>query len=223
MPINAPYAGPDDLPAEIAVFPLEGAILLPRAELPLNIFEPRYLAMVERAIAGDRLIGMIQPDESRPDVERGPALFRVGCLGRLTQFAETGDGRYVITLTGVARFRVLREIASDAPYRFCAVDYAPFAQDFTQGECGPDKREAVVDALRRFAEARGFQVDWSGVEQAHSEALINALAMMAPFGPAEKQALVEAASVADRADALVAMADMALVQTPAGAGKPALQ
>ena len=133
MPINAIYKGPDDLPGVIAIFPLPGALLLPRGQMPLNIFEPRYLAMVDDALrSGSRLIGMIQPDpvHAGPDTNK-PHLFRVGCVGRITQFAESGDGRYLIQLTGVARFRVEEELAVGTPYRQCRVTYQPFVDDFT--------------------------------------------------------------------------------------------
>lgn len=222
MPINAAPRDAAQLPRELAVFPLSGAILLPRAELPLNIFEPRYLAMIEVALRGDRCIGMIQPDGSRPAGPRGPTLFEVGCAGRITQFAETGDGRLLITLTGLARFRVLREVAGDAPWRRCAVDFAPFAADLDAGACAEGRREDVVAALRRFAQARGVQIDWSGVEETPTEALVNALAMMSPFGVAEKQALVEAPTLDQRAAALIAMSEFSLAEPP-GAAKPSLQ
>src|SRR5690348_4726008 len=131
MPMNAVYRGPGDLPATIPVFPLPGALLLPRGQMPLNIFEPRYLAMIDDALReGYRLIGMIQPDVAHPGPEARPNLYKVGCVGRLTQFAETGDGRYLIQLTGIARFRVEQEIAVATPYRQCRVSYTQYADDF---------------------------------------------------------------------------------------------
>src|SRR5271169_3903220 len=133
MPINAEYRGPADLPEVVPVFPLPGALLLPRGQMPLNIFEPRYLAMIDDALrSGDRLIGMIQPDSSHPGSDQdAPHLFHVGCVGRMTQFAESGDGRYLIQLTGVARFRVENELAVTTPYRQCQVTYRPFVDDST--------------------------------------------------------------------------------------------
>ena len=132
MPMNATYEGPSDLPGMIPVFPLPGALLLPRGQMPLNIFEPRYLAMVDDALrSGHRLIGMIQPDVAHSGSEKKPALFRVGCVGRITQLAETGDGRYILELTGVSRFKVLEELTVLTPYRQCKVDYFPFLDDFT--------------------------------------------------------------------------------------------
>lgn len=217
MPINAPPRELSQLPAEIAVFPLSGCILLPRAELPLNIFEPRYLAMVDDALRAERIIGMIQPDADKPRLPGGPSLYAVGCAGRVTQFAETGDGRYLITLTGLARFRVAHEAPSATLYRRCAVDFAPFAADLGPADCCEAKRAEVIAALRRFAGGRGFKVDWEGVEETPTEALVNTLAMMAPFGVAEKQALVEAQTLEARAAALVSLSDFALAERAAGA------
>ena len=132
MPMNAVYRGPADLPATIPVFPLPGALLLPRGQIPLNIFEPRYLEMVDDSLRdGRRLIGMIQPDPAHPDAEGRPSLYKIGCVGRITQLAETGDGRYHIQLTGVARFRLVEELEVATAYRQCRVSYLPFVQDFT--------------------------------------------------------------------------------------------
>ena len=194
MPMNAAYRGPGDLPDVIPVFPLPGALLLPRGQMPLNIFEPRYLAMIDDALrSGQRLIGMIQPDTAHPGPEEKPHLYKIGCVGRLTQFAETGDGRYLIQLTGISRFRVGEEMAVTTPYRQCRVSYAPFADDFVarKGEDAVD-REAVLKALAAFLKANNLKADWEGIENAPNEALVNALAMMSPYGPAEKQALLEA-------------------------------
>jgi Lon protease-like protein len=213
MNINKAYDGSDDLPKVIPVFPLSGALLLPRGELPLNIFEPRYLAMIEDAIKGHRVIGLIQPESETEDTEKSPALQAVGCAGRLTQFAETGDGRYLITLTGIARFRILEEIAALTPYRQCRVDFAPFDSDFTprQGEDAVD-RESVLRTLREFAEANDVPVDWQSVREAPNEALVNALSMMSPYGPREKQALLEAPSLKIRAEVLVAITEFELAR-----------
>src|SRR5690349_10717767 len=131
MPMNAVYHGPADLPAVIPIFPLPGALLLPRGQMPLNIFEPRYVAMIDYALShGHRLIGMIQPDAKHPGPEHAPQLFTIGCVGRLTQFAESGDGRYLIQLTGVVRFRVVEELTATTPFRQCQADYQPFVDDF---------------------------------------------------------------------------------------------
>lgn len=214
MPMNAAYRGPGDLPDVIPVFPLPGALLLPRGQMPLNIFEPRYLAMIDDALrAGHRLVGMIQPDTGHPGPEERPRLFTVGCVGRLTQFAETGDGRYLIQLTGIARFRVGEEIAARTPYRQCRVTYAPFADDFVarKGEDAVD-REAVLKALAAFLDANNLKADWADIENAPNEALVNALAMMSPYGPAEKQALLEAPDLKRRAEILIAVTQIELAK-----------
>lgn len=210
MSINKPYRGPDDLPAVIPVFPLESALMLPRGQLPLNIFEPRYMAMIDDALKGERLIGMIQPSAG----DEGPKTLQpIGCVGRLTQIAETGDGRYIITLTGVARFRIVEELSVTTPYRQCKVDYAPFAGDFTAraGEQEVD-RDSLLKALRSFAEATRLQIDWKAIDQAPNEELVNALSMMSPFGPKEKQALLEAPNLKSRAEVLVAITEIELAR-----------
>ena len=218
MTINKPYRSADELPDVIPVFPLPGALLLPRGQLPLNIFEPRYMAMIDDALKGHRLIGMIQPLSAENPSARHPGLERVGCLGRITQLAETGDKRYMLSLTGVARFRVLEELTVMTPYRQVRADYGDFASDFVPraGEKEVD-REAVLDALRRFAEAGSLKVDWDGIHQAPNEALVNALAMMSPFDPREKQALLEAPDIKTRAEILIAATEMELAR---GANAP---
>ena len=219
MGINVPYRGPDDLPRTLRVFPLSGALLLPRGHMPLNIFEPRYLALVDDAMKSDRLIGMIQPDEESGG--ETPPLYGTGCVGRITQLAETGDGRYLVTLTGVARFSVMTELTADTPYRQCQVDFHPFISDFTAraGEEEVD-REAVLDALRRFAKANDLRVDWKGIEEAPNEALVNALAMMSPFGVREKQALLEAPDLKTRAEILVAITEFELAKAGGSSETP---
>ena len=150
MPMNTIYKGPDALPDVIPVFPLPGALLLPRGQMPLNIFEPRYLAMIDDALrSAQRLIGMIQPDPAHPGPDQNkPHLFRVGCVGRMTQFAESGDGRYLIQLTGIARFRLEEELAVGTPYRQCRVTYQPFIDDFTarKGEDEVDRKALLARA-----------------------------------------------------------------------------
>jgi Lon protease-like protein len=224
MPINAEYRGPADLPEVIPVFPLPGALLLPRGQMPLNIFEPRYLEMIDDALRdGHRLIGMIQPDTTHSRSESAPSLFRVGCVGRITQLAETGDGRYILELTGVARFKVVEELAVKTPYRQCKVDYFPFIDDFTarKGEEDGD-RQAVLAALTRFLKANQLKVDWDGINNAPNEALVNALAMMSPYGTAEKQALLEAPDLKTRAEILIAVTEMDLAKKKTS-GDPPLQ
>jgi Lon protease-like protein len=198
----------------IAVFPLAGALLLPRGQLPLNIFEPRYLVMIDDAFtSGRRLIGMIQPDLARPGPEDRPNLYKVGCVGRITQLTETGDGRYMIQLVGIARFRIEAELPVATPYRQCRVIYTPFADDFV-GHKGEDEvdRESLLRALSEFLKANDLKADWEGIENAPNEALVNALAMMSPYGAAEKQALLEAPDLKTRAEILVAVTEFELAK-----------
>jgi Lon protease-like protein len=216
---NEVYDGPGDLPAVVPVFPLPGVLLLPRRVLPLNIFEPRYLAMIEAAIEGDRLIGMIQPrlDADKPLLPSRPPLERVGCVGRITQWGETGDGRLTIGLTGIARFRVVEELATTTPYRLCQIDATPFRDDFEtgRGEAAVD-RAAVLATLSAWLEVHAPQIDRSTFEEAGNETLVDGLAMMSPCGPREKQALLEANSVSARAELLVAITERSLD----GPGRP---
>jgi uncharacterized protein len=212
MSTHASYKGPADCPAVIPVFPLAGALLLPRGQMPLNIFEPRYLAMVDDAMRTDRIIGMIQPDPEGAGATV-PKLYRVGCAGRITQYAETGDGRYLISLTGISRFRVESELASASVYRRCHVSYDAFAVDFAPraGEEHVD-RDGVLKALRDFVESNDLKVDWAGIDEAPDEALVNALCMMSPFGVREKQAMLEAPDLKTRAEILIAVTQMELVR-----------
>ena len=223
MPMNVAYRGPGDLPDVIPVFPLAGALLLPRGQMPLNIFEPRYVTMVDDALAGRRLIGMIQPDPTHRKSDVSPKLYRIGCVGRLTQFGETGDGRYLIELTGIARFTIAEELAVTTPYRQCRVDYAPFADDFVarKGEEAVD-RKALLAALAAFLKANDLKADWDGIENAPNEALVNALAMMSPYGAAEKQAMLEAPDLKTRAEILVAVTEIELAKAQTE-GEPPLQ
>ena len=214
MPINAEYRGPGELPEIIPVFPLPGALLLPRGQMPLNVFEPHYLAMIDDALRdGHRLIGMIQPDLAHSKDEARPALFKVGCVGRITQLAESGDGRYILELTGISRFGVVEELTVLTAYRQCKVDFFAYADDFVarKGEDDVD-RAALLGVLTDFLKANNLQVDWEGIESAPNEALVNALAMMSPYGPAEKQAMLEAVDLKTRAEILVAMTEMDLAK-----------
>jgi len=212
MSLNRPFTDPGQLPKTLRVFPLGQALLLPRGELPLNIFEPRYVAMIDDAIASERMIGMIQPRRDQDDFE-APGLYRIGCAGRITRFTETGDGRYLITLTGVSRFRVVEEIESHALYRSCRVSYDEFALDLEAGagEKAVD-RASMIGMLRTFAESSKLEVDWTSIDAAPTETLVNALAMMCPFGACEKQALLEARDLKSRAELLVALAEIDLAQ-----------
>ena len=209
MAMNAVYTGPDDCPAVIPLFPLAGALLLPRGQMPLNIFEPRYLAMIDDVLRSHRLIGMIQPEPETGRQAQVPPLLQVGCVGRITQFAETGDDRYVVTLTGVARFRLEEELSVTTPYRQGRISYGDFTVDF-EARAGEDEvdRAGLLKALRSFAKANELKIDWKGV----NEALVNALSMMCPFGPREKQALLEAPSLKSRAEVLVAITEIELAR-----------
>ena len=218
MPMNAEYRGPIDLPEVIPVFPLPGALLLPRGQMPLNIFEPRYLALIDDSLRdGHRLVGMIQPDPVHGGTADKPALYKIGCAGRITQLAETGDGRYLITLIGVARFRIEEELPPLDLFRRCRVTFEPFASDFTAraGETEVD-RAGVVKALRDFVDAVHVKVDWRGIEEAPNEALVNALCMMSPFGVREKQALLEAPNLKSRAEVLIALTEIELARSGVG-------
>nr|WP_314438026.1 LON peptidase substrate-binding domain-containing protein [uncultured Brevundimonas sp.] len=192
-----------DLPQVIPVFPLDRVILLPRGQLPLNIFEPRYLNMVDDAMSGDRIIGLVQPVGGTPAL---PGLSPVGCAGRITSFAETSDGRYLITLTGVSRFRIAAELPSKAPYRQVRAAFDAYEDDLTSPPEEPDfDRNTFLDALRTYLAHRSLDIDWETAESAPVEALVNSLSMALPFEPAEKQALLEAVSLLPRSEALIAL------------------
>jgi Lon protease-like protein len=198
-----------DLPQVIPVFPLDGALLLPGGELPLQIFEPRYLNMVDDVMGGDRIIGMIQ---TRPGGDRSrPRLAAVGCVGRITSFAETSDGRYLITLTGVCRFEPGEELARRLPYRQVRVSYEAFDGDMSQEEKAPaptDARERFARALKRYLNRRELDIDWETASAAPLEALVNSLAMGLPFEPLEKQALLQAPDLAGRFDVLTTLLEI---------------
>jgi Lon protease-like protein len=200
------YRRAGELPQVIPVFPLDGALLLPGGELPLQIFEPRYLNMVDDVMAGDRVIGMIQTrggDRSRP------ILAGVGCVGRITSYAETADGRYLITLTGVCRFQPGDELPVQTPYRQVRARFEPYEGDLAEVDAeGLFERTMFFDVLRSYLDRRGLDVDWEAAKGAPPEALVNSLAMGLPFDNAEKQALLEAYSLADRRDALCALMEI---------------
>jgi Lon protease-like protein len=207
------YRTPGDLPANLPVFPLAEALLLPRTRLPLTIFEPRYLAMVDDAMAGTRIIGMIQPVAADSEAGAPPAIQAVGCAGRITSYTETDDGRLLIVLTGIARFRVVAEKPGIAPYREVEADFAPFAGDLTAGlgEAEVDRR-VLLDTLRSYLEARRLVADWDEVEAASTEALVNALSALSPYPAEDKQALLEAADLKSRAEMLIALTEMAMAR-----------
>jgi Lon protease-like protein len=202
------YNATDELPATIPVFPLSGVLLLPRGHLPLNVFEPRYLSLVDDALSGSRIIGMIQPAEAE-EKTLTPKLSAVGCTGRITSYRETDDGRYLITLTGICRFRAASELAVLSPYRQVSADYAPFAGDLVAQDENDFPRDRVVAALKDYLSKRELKADWRSVMDAPPETLVNALAMLCPFEPAEKQALLEAEGWQERVATLVALLEMA--------------
>ncbi len=200
---------PGDLPETIPLFPLPGVLLLPRARLPLHVFEPRYLAMLEDALkTPGRLIGMIQP---RPAGKAGRRLAAIGCAGRVTGFSETEDGRYMITLTGVSRFRLLREVAGFAPYLRGEVGWDDFARDRGPSEQDPGLvRADFIALLARFFAARDLAADWDSLKEAEDEMLVNSLAMLCPFEPEDRQALLEAPTLQARRETLMTLMDFAL-------------
>lgn len=198
------------LPDTIAIFPLPGALLLPRARLPLHIFEPRYLQMIEDAIKTDaRLIGMVQPN-AVPGRE-GHGLHTIGCAGRITQFSETEDGRYMVTLGGASRFRVVGEIEGFSPYRKCDVNWDGFDRDLGDEEADTTfKRAPFLDLLGRYFDARGLSADWDTLKEADDELLINSLSMMLDFDAEDKQALLEAPSLQTRRETLVTLIEFSM-------------
>jgi uncharacterized protein len=209
----------EDLPAEFPVFPLPGALLLPRGKLPLRIFEPRYLAMTEDALGLGRMFAMMQPDPTVPEGDRGPGLYRIGCLGRLSSFSETDEGHYLITLTGLARFGTVRELGMRRGYRRIAGDFSGYRDDLdlTPQSLGV-QREALLTALRSYFTRRGFDANWDAIKNLDDDMLVVTLAMVCPFEPAEKQALLEAPTQGERAAALLALLQMGALapDTPGG-------
>jgi Lon protease-like protein len=210
----------EELPAEFPIFPLAGALLLPRGRLPLNIFEPRYLAMVEDSLSAGRMIAMIQPDRSAPEGPTGPGLFRVGCLGRLSSFSETDDGRYLITLSGLIRFALVGELSMRRGYRRVRGDIGPFLDDLDQSPRSIGvEREALLAALRLYFARRGFEPNWEAIKSMPDDALVITLATVCPFETAEKQALLEAVTDEERAQALLALMQMGAADPDSSAAR----
>ncbi|WMS44828.1 LON peptidase substrate-binding domain-containing protein [Acuticoccus sp. MNP-M23] len=212
---NTAYENVREIPDSVPVFPLSGALLLPRSHLPLNIFEPRYLAMIDEALATHRVIGMVQPrfdGEAGSDPE-APPLCEIGSLGRITSFQESGDGRYLIQLAGICRFKVLEEVDEGDIFRRCRISAEDFACDL-DGESGEEDvdRDALIEAFQSYLDANDLEADWKSVRSASNEALVNTLAMMSPYGPAEKQALLEAPDLRARAATLVAITEIELAR-----------
>jgi Lon protease-like protein len=204
------FTGNGRLPAELPVFPLTGVLLLPRGRLPLNIFEPRYLAMFDDALAGERTIGMIQPSGAAPQGgQQGPALYAIGCAGRITSFSESGDGRYLVALDGVSRFRVTEELPLHRGYRRVIPDWAPFAVDLTEEELTLD-RGRLIELLQAYFRQQQLSANWEAIGQAPDERLLTSLAMICPFEPPEKQALLEAGCLSDRARLMMSLLEIAI-------------
>jgi Lon protease-like protein len=198
---------PADMPGTLPIFPLQGVLLLPRSKLPLNIFEPRYLAMVEDALATrDKLIGMVQPLQKETKASAQP-VYPVGCAGRIASWSETDDGRFLISLTGICRFAAGEEIATPRGYRRVKADFGAYAGDFqTPGE-GAFDRKRLLAGLRAYFKAEGLQADWGTIDTAPDERLVNTIAMLCPFAPEEKQTLLESAGLAERAKAMIGIVE----------------
>jgi Lon protease-like protein len=213
---NARYLKREDIPETVPMFPLTGALLLPGGQLPMNIFEPRYLAMFDAALAGNRLIGIVQPSLLESEESAAgphPALSSVGCIGRITSFAETGDGRYIASISGVCRVRLLEEVGAGHPFRTFRV--APLMSDLSEDDDeGSVDRADLLRVFRAYLDANNLEVDWDSIERAGNKTLVNSLSMMSPFGPAEKQALLEAPDLRTRADTLVAITEILLARGP---------
>ena len=218
------YRTAHDLPPRLAIFPLAGALLLPRTRLPLNVFEPRYLALVHDAMAGSRIIGMVQPvDGGESEGDDRPPVRSIGCAGRITSYAETDDDRLLIVLTGIARFRIVAENQGPGLYREVEADFTPFAGDLIAGLGEGDvDRKVLIETLRSYLEARQLVADWGEVEAASTEALVNSLSALSPYPAGDKQALLEAADLKARADMLIALTEVALARAE-GPDGPRLQ
>ena len=207
---NATYVNPSDVSETIPVFPLTGALLLPGGQMPLNIFEPRYLSMVSDALQGDRLIGMVQPClKTACEGHSPPQLSKIGCVGRITASQETGDGRLLISLNGVCRYRLVDELTVNTAYRQCEI--APFEQDFHEDSSVKDvDREALLSAFRNYLRANDMDADWDSIRNTGTDTLVTALCMMSPYDPAEKQALLEAPNMKERCETLIAISEFHL-------------
>ncbi len=219
---NATYLKPGHIPTIVPVFPLSGALLLPGGQMPLNIFEPRYVAMIDDALCGDRVIAMVQPRTAvangEVEAEDGDEpLCEVGCLGRITAFQESGDGRYSVNLTGICRYRILSEASPKSGYRRCEI--AVFASELTDNDDEAEvDREALLETFRKYLKANEMEADWNSIRRASNSTLVTALCMMSPYGPAEKQALLEAGDLKTRAETLIAITEIALARASADPG-----
>ncbi len=221
MGITDRYRSLADLPGRLPVFPLQGCILLPRSNLPLNIFEPRYLTMIDDVIAGDRIVGIVQPlgaEEELP-ASKGHPLRHTGCAGRLSAFSETEDGRLLITLTGICRFDLTGEVQTAKPYRVCDVTFTPYQKDLVRGH-GQNSVDwtRFLQVLKSYLDARKLTADWESIQRSPTELLINTLSMISPYGPEEKQALLEAPDLKTRSEVLMALAEMEIAAPSSGSG-----
>ncbi|MBX2806443.1 MAG: LON peptidase substrate-binding domain-containing protein [Hyphomicrobiales bacterium] len=218
MSVTDRYSTLSDLPRHLPVFPLQGCIILPRSTLPLNIFEPRYLEMIDNALAGERLIGIVQPhgknDDEESPVDRRSPLRTTGCVGRITSFSETEDARLLITLAGIARFDIVQEVSTDKPYRMCEVSYERYASDLIHGY-GQDAVDwqKLLSTLKTYLSTRQMSADWDSIERSPAELLVNTLSVISPYGPEEKQALLEASTLKERSEVLMALAQMEMAST----------
>jgi len=207
------YRSPADLPKSLPLFPLSGALLLPRTDLPLNIFEPRYVEMIEAAMIGNRLIGIIQPEADKPKSK----LMRIGCAGRITSYSEAEDGKLVITLTGICRFALKSEKKVATAFRQGNIDFKPFTIDLVTGAGAPSvNRAQVLDAFRQYLESNNMTTNWDDVNAVTTEVLVNTLSLLAPYAPRDKQALLEAPDLKTRAEVLVALTELALKKSLGG-------
>jgi Lon protease-like protein len=218
---NVVYKSTADLPKQVPVFPLSRALLLPGGQLPLNIFEPRYLEMIEDALLGNRLIAMIQPlGEPTPQQEftlSDPELYEIGCVGRITAIQESGDGGYLVNLSGVCRFRISSQVETEKTYSIHKIEY--FEGDLADiVEIGNVDRDLLLQTFRNYLEANQMDADWESVEDTDTDQLVNALCMMSPYGPAEKQALLEADNIAHRAETLIAITEFELAKSQGNPG-----
>ena len=210
--MNAFTTSFDELPDSLPIFPLVGVLLLPRGQLPLNIFEPRYLAMVTSALGGDRMIGMIQPKDSSSN-DANPQVYQTGCAGRIIRFEEMEDGRFLINLLGWSRFKIREERGLNRGFRSVIADWTPYRTDLEKSESSEFDRERLLRSLRSYFEIQGIQVDWENVQEAQDERLINMVAMACPFEPLEKQALLEAQNLTVRAETLISLIEMVVLST----------
>lgn len=204
----------DELPNSVPVFPLSGALLLPFSHRPLNIFEPRYIEMVDHALAGDRMIGLIQPEDTSEESPRGRApLQKIGTVGRLSHWEENGEGRYFIILDGISRFTLVQELTVMTPFRQAVIDARPFAHDFTRAH-GEDKvdRQRFLKMMKDYAEFANFELNWDEINKTGTADLVNFACMVSPYGAKEKQVLLEARSLEDRAETLIALAEFEMAK-----------